>query len=259
MQLTAHCRKCGRVMSSKRIDNSQVKMSCACGFSDFRAMPSTVQTANPHNREVCFTPHGECEKGKMELFMRRAGREHLEIISLEEISMLVSMDFELPEVLQSISAKLASQLKANVCNIYLREGEELVLKATYGYDQEQVGKIRLKIGEGITGAVAREMQPLNLSNASRDPRFKVFQELNEDKYNAMLSFPITDKKEIYGVINLQTTSVRHFPEDEIHFVSTISHLPKSGLLVPENSESITSLTKQNISGMKARKSLCRSS
>jgi transcriptional regulator with GAF, ATPase, and Fis domain len=229
MQLTAHCRKCGRVMNSQRIDSSRVRMSCSCGFSDFRAMPGTVQTANPHNREVCFTPHGECEKGKTALLMRRAGREHLEMISLEEISMLVSTDFELPEVLQSISDRLAAQLKANVCNIYLLEGEELVLKATHGFDPEHVGKIRIKIGEGITGSVAQEMQPLNLANASRDPRFKVFPELNEERYNAMLSFPITDRKAIYGVINLQTTSVHHFPEDEIHFVSTISNLVLSAI------------------------------
>ena len=95
MQLTAHCRKCGRVMNSQRIDASRVRMSCSCGFSDFRAMPETVQTANPFYREARFTPHGEYEKGKMALLMRRADREHLEIISLEEISMLVSYDFEL--------------------------------------------------------------------------------------------------------------------------------------------------------------------
>ena len=229
MQLTAHCRKCGRVMNSQRIDTCRVRMSCSCGFSDFRAMPETVQTANPFYRESRFTPHGEHEKGKMALLMRRADREHLEIISLEEISMLVSFDFELPDVLQSISSKLAMQLNANVCNIYLREGEDLVLKATHGFDQKHVGKIRLKIGEGITGAVARDMQPLNLSNASRDPRFKVFPELNEERYNAMLSFPITDRKEISGVINLQTTSVRHFTEDEIHFASIIANLILSAI------------------------------
>ncbi|KAF0221920.1 MAG: GAF domain [Geobacteraceae bacterium] len=229
MQLTPHCRKCGRVMSSRRIDPCRVRMSCSCGFSDFRAMPETVQTANPFYHEPRFTPHGEYEKGKMALLMRRADREHVEIISLEEISMLVSLDFELPDVLHTISAKLAVQLNASVCNIYLREGEELVLKATHGFDREHVGKIRLKIGEGITGAVAREMQPLNLPYASRDPRFKVFPELNEDKYNAMLSFPITDKKDIFGVVNLQTTSVRHFTEDEIQFVTIISNLILSAI------------------------------
>ena len=229
MQLTAHCRKCGRVMNNRRIDIHRVKMSCACGFSDFRAIPETVQTANPFYRDCCFTPRGESDKGEMALLMHRAGREHLEIITLEEISMLVSFDFELAEVLNVVAAKLASQLKANICNIYLLEGEKLVLTATHGFEQEHVGKIRLRIGEGITGAVAREMQPLNLANASLDPRFKVFPELNEDKYNAMLSFPLTDKKDIYGVINLQTTSVRHFTEDEIHFVSIIANLILSAI------------------------------
>lgn len=89
MQVTAHCRKCGRVMNTRRTDNYRVKMNCSCGFSDFRTMPETVQTANPFYGETRFTPHGESEKGETALHMRRASREHLEIISLEEISMLV--------------------------------------------------------------------------------------------------------------------------------------------------------------------------
>jgi signal transduction protein with GAF and PtsI domain len=211
-------------MSSQRIDNYRVKMTCPCGFSDFRTMTEKVKTVNPFYHKANFTPYVESEKGKMVLTMQRANREHLEIISLEEISMLVSSDFELPEVLQSVATKLAEQLNASVCNIYLLEEGDLVLKATYGYEQEKIGQIRLKVGEGITGTVAKEMQPINLSRASQDPRYKVFPELNEEKYNSMLSFPITDKKDIYGVINMQTTSMRSFPEDEIYFVSIIANL-----------------------------------
>ena len=40
----------------------------------------------------------------------------------------------------------------------------------------------------------------------------------------MLSFPITDKKDIYGVINLNSTSMKTFSEDEIYFVSIIANL-----------------------------------
>ena len=224
MQIASRCRKCGRVMNSQRIDNYRVKMTCPCGFSDYRTMTEKVKTVNPFYHKANFTPYVESEKGKMVLTMQRANREHLEIISLEEISMLVSSDFELPEVLQSVATKLAEQLNASVCNIYLLEEGDLVLKATYGYEQEKIGQIRLKVGEGITGTVAKEMQPINLSRASQDPRYKVFPELNEEKYNSMLSFPITDKKDIYGVINMQTTSMRSFPEDEIYFVSIIANL-----------------------------------
>lgn len=224
MQIAARCRKCGKVMSSQRIDNYRVKMTCSCGFSDYRTQTERVKSVNPFLNKAHFSPYVESEKGKMVLTMQRANREHMEIISLEEISMLVSSDFELSEVLQTVAEKLALQLKASVCNIYLLEKEELVLTATYGYETEKIGKIRLKLGEGITGTVAREMQPINLNRASQDPRYKVFPELNEEKYNSMLSFPITDKKDVYGVINLQTTSMRSFPEDEIYFVSIIANL-----------------------------------
>lgn len=229
MQISARCRKCGRIMNSQRIDNYRVKMTCPCGFSDYRTMTEKVKTVNPYLHKASFTPYVENERGKMVLTMQRANREHMEIISLEEISMLVSSDFELGEVLQSVSTKLAGQLNASVCNIYLLEGDELVLKATHGFEQDKIGKIRLKIGEGITGTVAKEMQPINLSRASQDPRYKVFPELNEEKYNSMLSFPITDKKDVYGVINLQTTSMRSFPEDEIYFVSIIANLILSAI------------------------------
>ncbi len=224
MQLVARCRKCGKVMKSERIDNYRVKMTCRCGFSDFRTITERVKTVNPFYHKASFTPFLESERGKMVLTMQKANREHLEIISLEEISMLVSSDFELPQVLQKMAEKVADQLKVSVCSIYLREGEELVMAATHGFDPAFIGKIRIRIGEGITGSVAKDKQYISLSRASQDPRYKNFSELQEEKYNSMLSFPISDKKEIYGVINLNSTSMKTFSDDEIYFVSIIANL-----------------------------------
>ncbi|HLO26555.1 MAG TPA: GAF domain-containing protein [Geobacteraceae bacterium] len=211
-------------MKSERIDNYRVKMTCSCGFSDFRTITEKVKTVNPFYHRASFTPFLESEKGKMVLTMQKANREHLEIISLEEISMLVSSDFELPQVLQQMAEKLAVQLKVSVCSIYLMDKDELVMAATYGFDPTFVGKIRIKVGEGITGTVAKEKQHISLSRASQDPRYKSFPELQEEKYNSMLSFPITDKKDIYGVININSTSMKTFSDDEIYFVSIIANL-----------------------------------
>lgn len=220
----ARCRKCGRVMKSERIDAYRVKLVCSCGFSDFRTVTEKVKTVNPFHQKASFTPLLESERGKMVLTMQKANREHLEIISLEEISMLVSADFELPEVLQNVTRKVAEQLRVSVCSIYLREGGEVVLAATSGFDPSFVGKIRIRLGEGVTGIVAKDGQYISLSHASHDPRYKYFPELHEEKYNSMLSFPIGDKKDVYGVINLNTTSIRSFQDDEIYFVSIIANL-----------------------------------
>lgn len=224
MQLVARCRKCGRVMKSERIDNYRVKMTCSCGFSDFRTITEKVKTVNPFYHKAGFTPFLESEKGKMVLTMQKANREHLEIVSLEEISMLVSSDFELPQILQKMAEKVAGQLHVSVCSIYLMDGDELVLAATYGFDPAFIGKIRIRIGEGITGTVARDKQHISLSRASQDPRYKHFPELQEEKYNSMLSFPIADKNDVYGVINLNSTSMKTFSDDEIYFVSIIANL-----------------------------------
>ncbi len=234
MHVSARCRKCGKIMTSERIDNYRVKLTCSCGFSDYRTSAVKSKSINPYYHKASFAPTIDSNRGNMALTMQRANREHLEILSLEEISMLVSSDYDLPEVLQSVAEKLAHQLKASVCNIYLLEGNELVLTATHGFDPVNIGKIRVKVGEGITGNVAKTMQPINLSNASKDSRYKVFSELNEEKYNSMLSFPINDKTEIYGVINVQTTSMRIFPEDEIFFVSIIANLILSAIKLRRN-------------------------
>lgn len=224
MQFVSRCRKCGRVMKSQRVDDFRVKMTCSCGFSDFKSVTEKVKTVNPFYHKASFTPFVESERERMVLTMQKANREHLEIISLEEISMLVSSDYDLPEVLTGVARKMAGQLKVSVCNIYLLEGDELVLAATHGFDASFVGKIKIRLGEGITGTVARDRQYIALSQASKDPRYKNFPELQEEKYNSMLSVPIADKSDVYGVINLNSTSMKQFQEDEIYFVSIIANL-----------------------------------
>jgi hypothetical protein len=39
----------------------------------------------------------------------------------------------------------------------------------------------------------------------------------------MLSFPIADKPDLYGVINLNATAIRAFAENEIYYVSSIAN------------------------------------
>jgi signal transduction protein with GAF and PtsI domain len=68
-----------------------------------------------------------------------------------------------------------------------------------------VGKIRLKLGEGITGWVAKERKPVLVSKqAYEDHRFKYFPEMREGEYESMLSVPLVTRGDIIGVINVRT-------------------------------------------------------
>lgn len=84
------------------------------------------------------------------------------------------------------------------------EGHDLVLRATSNIYPQAVGQVILRMGEGVTGWVAREMSPVIISEkAWVDPRFKMFQVFEEEQYEAFLSLPLVVKDILLGVVNFQ--------------------------------------------------------
>ncbi|MBI5971319.1 MAG: GAF domain-containing protein [Deltaproteobacteria bacterium] len=226
MDTVIRCRKCGKKMNAVRVDDYRVKFSCACGFSEYRTAPSATKAINPHFSKESLLPLAFDGSGRFFLETQRADRERQEIITLEEISMLASSDYDLDNVLKSVVEKTANRLGVDVCSIYLWDGETLVLRATHGLAQGAVGKARLKIGEGITGSSVKERTPLLIPDISKDPRYRYFTETKEEQYKikTMYSYPIFSGEEPFGVLNAQTVVTREFKDDEINFISVIANL-----------------------------------
>src|ERR1041385_8966356 len=131
-----------------------------------------------------------------------------ELRILHQISQSISSTLDLDQVLRQIVEPVIDVTHGDACLIYLLDdaGENLVLRASKNPHPRLIGRIAMRVGEGITGWVAQEMQPVAIARrASKDPRFKVFQTLPEDKYEAFLSVPIvappTDR--MIGVVNVQ--------------------------------------------------------
>ena len=79
--------------------------------------------------------------------------------------------------------------------------------------------------EGITGWVAEHRTPVAVgSHAFDDPRFKTFNELPEDRYEAFLSVPVLSRGKLVGVINLQHRQPHSHSTREIQLISTIGFL-----------------------------------
>jgi uroporphyrinogen-III synthase len=82
-------------------------------------------------------------------------------------------------------------VKCDSCLVYVLEGEELVLRASKCPHPEIVDRLKLRLGQGITGWVAEHREPVAVSEkAAQDPRFQFFHELPEDSYEAFLSVPL---------------------------------------------------------------------
>jgi signal transduction protein with GAF and PtsI domain len=161
--------------------------------------------------------------------MRKALKlKALEIGILHQISQAISSNLNLEEVLRHIIDLVTEVTKGDSCLLYLldKANEELVLRASKNPHPKIIGRIKVKLGEGITGWVAREKQPVAIhKEAYNDLRFKFFHNLPEDRYQAFLSVPVITKNEVIGVINVQHRQPhRHTPSEEALLMTIASQV-----------------------------------
>lgn len=116
-------------------------------------------------------------------------------------------------------------VKCDSCFIYVLAGEDLILRASKNPHQELLDRLKLRIGQGITGWVAAHREPVAVSReAFKDPRFQRFNELPEDRYEAFLSVPLFSRGRLVGVMNLQHREAHIYSPRDIRLLSTIGSL-----------------------------------
>lgn len=131
----------------------------------------------------------------------------------------------LDRVLAEVLDLTTSVLKCDSCFIYVLEKDELVLRASKNPHPEAVNRLKLKMGQGITGWVAEHGQPVAVShNASQDPRFQLFNDLPEDRFEAFLSVPLLSRGRRVGVINLQHRDPHRYTDRQIRLISAMGLL-----------------------------------
>ncbi|MGA3097203.1 MAG: GAF domain-containing protein, partial [Bryobacteraceae bacterium] len=151
-----------------------------------------------------------------------ADGSHVEI--LHRISGIVSSNLSVDEMLGEVIALAAQATSCDACLAYLidRQAGELVLRASLLPHAADLGSLRMKIGEGVAGWVVENNSVVALaSNAARDPRFKRFQELVEDTYEAFLSAPLVNAGEVIGVVNVHHREPHEHSAEEIATVAFI--------------------------------------
>jgi len=138
---------------------------------------------------------------------------------LHHISGIVSSELSLDEILGEVVGLAVQATACDACLVYLidQDSKEMVLRASQVPHAADLGNLRIKMGEGVTGWVAEHKSTVALdSKAYADPRFKCFQALIEDTYEAFLSVPLVSGGDLIGVFNV------HHREPHTHTRQEIS-------------------------------------
>ena len=149
-------------------------------------------------------------------------RTEQQLLLFQKVSRFMVKEMSLQEVLQATVALVVEFTNCDSCLLYLIDGDELVLCASSTPHSSMVGRVRLNLGEGLTGWVARERRMLSISReAYSDPRFKLFSDLPEDTFEAFLSAPVIARNRVVGVINLQHRAPHSHTGSEMELITTI--------------------------------------
>jgi len=148
-----------------------------------------------------------------------------ELKILREIVNITNSQLDLLTILGEIVKIVTKAIKADSVFIYLFDDsrENLILMASKTPHKKELGKIHLKVGEGIAGWVAQENEWVSISKgAYLDKRFKSFDVLPEDKYEAILSIPVRRNAKVIGVVNIQHQTSHEYSENTTNLMAIIA-------------------------------------
>jgi signal transduction histidine kinase len=140
----------------------------------------------------------------------------------------ISAGPELGPLAASVARLIVEATSTDVCFVHVLDdgGGALTLTGATPPFDGQVGRIRLPVGEGVSGWVASHREPAVLAAGKEaDPRYRYFPELGGQHYTSMVSVPMDSRPTgLVGVLNVHTRQRRDFTDRDVRLLGSIGSL-----------------------------------
>ena len=147
-------------------------------------------------------------------------RVRLESDTLYSVIAVIAAAPDLSGILDRVVDLLTEATGCHACFIYVRQGDRLRLRAASRVFSHAVGKIDFSVEEGLAGWSVRNGEAAVIrENALQDPRTNYIAELQEERFQSMVTVPVGARSgEALGVIVLHTAAPREFDESTLNFL-----------------------------------------
>jgi phosphotransferase system, enzyme I, PtsP len=119
----------------------------------------------------------------------------------------------LADLLDEVPRRVAAVFRSEVCSLYLREGDGLVMRGNVGFTTSALGEVRLGVGEGLVGMTVECMRPVSADSAQHHARFRAFTMLGEERFPAFLAVPVPGANGPAGALVVQRVAEGYGDED----------------------------------------------
>ena len=173
--------------------------------------------------------------------------------AIREIGTALGSTFDLDQLLTLILDKITGVMEADRSTLYLldEERQELWSKVIQG---DRMQEIRLPVGEGIAGWVARTGEIVNIRHAYEDPRFNPeWDQLTGYTTRSILCAPMKNHEgKTTGVIQVLNRRTGYFSDDD---QSLLAALASQAAISIENSRLFVSVVGKNVELMETKEKL----
>ena len=140
-------------------------------------------------------------------------------ILIEAAEIVAGHSLDLEELLRALRDLVGKVVDYQVFAVLLRtvDGGALRIRSAVGYRPEVVRNLRIELGQGITGTAAQQQKTLVIEDVRRDPRYL----LTVDGVRSEIAVPLVARGELVGVIDLQSTELNAFGEQEKRLLELI--------------------------------------
>ena len=152
-------------------------------------------------------------------------RRNHELALLNRAGQAFSSSLDLDEVITAVLEEIRQLLGAVGCSTWVPDPDtdELVCRQVTGPQSEIVRDWRLAAGEGIASWVARTGHSLIVPDTHADERhFKGVDQETGLAMRSILSVPMRAKQKVIGVIQVVSTEVNRFNNDDLRLVQAIA-------------------------------------
>src|SRR5438270_2569577 len=151
-------------------------------------------------------------------------RQSQELNIFHDVAKTLTSSLDLDSILQTIMEKMAEYFRPDTWSLLMvdEQKEELYFAIAVGDAAEALKNVRLKVGEGIAGWVAKNGERLIVPDVYTDQRFaKRIDEMTKWETRSIICVPLRSKHRVLGVIQLVNVNMDGFKDEEVFFLQAL--------------------------------------
>jgi diguanylate cyclase (GGDEF)-like protein len=172
-------------------------------------------------------------------------RQAQELHIFHDVAKALTSSLDLDSILQTIMEKMAEYFRPETWSLLMVDEQkmELYFAIAVGKASEALKSVRLKVGEGIAGHVAKYGEKLIVPDVRSDKRFaKRIDHVTQWETQSIICIPLRSKLRVLGVIQLVNVDMKHFAEQESFFLQSLCDYAAIAIENARSVEKIQELT-----------------